>query len=209
MANLGAAGPLAGARDAGAIAETVSETLPETRTEAHPHAEPDAEPVTRPVRSTDETREYQIKSAFLFNFTKYVKWPVSAFKDTRAPLVLAVLGADPFGAMLDKDCAGKTVNGRKIVVKRFASVKSLDACHLLFVPASEAGNGALLAQRYAGSSVLIVGESKGFAEHYGLINFYIEKKKVNFEVNVDSVKREKLDISSQLLKLARIVKTKQ
>lgn len=163
----------------------------------------------RPVRGPEETREYQIKSAFLFNFTKYVKWPASAFKDARAPLVVAVIGKDPFGPMLDKDCGGKTANGRKIVVKRFPSVDRLEACHLLFVPASEADNGALIARRYAGSSVLIVGESKGFAEHHGLINFYIEKKKVNFEVNVASVKREKLAISSQLLKLARIVKVKQ
>lgn len=166
-------------------------------------------PETRPVRGSEETREYQIKSAFLFNFTKYVEWPASAFKDTRSPLVIAVLGKDPFGPMLDKDCTGKVVNGRRLIVKRFSSVKHLEPCHLLFVPASEAGNGALIAQRYAGSSVLIVGESKDFARQHGLINFYIEKKNVNFEINMDSVKRNKLDISSQLLRLARIVKVKK
>ena len=161
------------------------------------------------VRGTEESREYQLKSAFIYNFTKYVKWPDSAFEEQDSPLIIAVVGKDPFGPVLDKDCGGKTTNGRKIVVKRFPSVEKLETCHLLFVPATEITQAPAIARRYSGSSVLIIGESPGFAEKYGLINFYIEKKRVNFEVNVDAAEREKLGISSQLLKLARIVKDNQ
>lgn len=159
--------------------------------------------------TSEKTLEYQIKAAFLYNFTKYVKWPDSAFADSKSPLIVAVVGKDPFGPALDKACGGKTGNGRKIVVKRFATVNKLGPCHILFVPQTEAGSVEIIARRYAGTSALIVGESTDFAAEYGLVNFYIEKKKVHFEVNISAVKREKLAISSQLLKLARIVKEKK
>jgi len=161
------------------------------------------------TNSPEATLEYQVKAAFLYNFTRYVKWPKEAFDDERSPIVVAVLGSDPFGITLDKVFAGKTASGRRIQVTRFASTAKLEKCHLLFVPRDETESLPLLAKHLAGAPVLIVGESKDFAVEGGEINFYIDKKKVHFEINKMAAERAKLEISSQLLKLARIVEDKR
>src|SRR5437899_846096 len=77
--------------------------------------------------------EYQIKAAFLYNFAKFVEWPADAFADPHAPIVLGVVGEDPFGNVLDKIVLGKTVNGRGLVIKRLKPGPDLRNCHILFL----------------------------------------------------------------------------
>src|SRR3990172_10053935 len=45
--------------------------------------------------------EYQVKAAILFNFAKFVEWPDAAFPDPATPIIIGVLGEDPFGSALD------------------------------------------------------------------------------------------------------------
>src|SRR5690348_12379104 len=60
--------------------------------------------------------EYQLKAAFLFNFTKFVEWPEGSFEDHQAPIVLGIIGDDPFGDDLVRMIAGEKVQGRRLVV---------------------------------------------------------------------------------------------
>jgi hypothetical protein len=153
--------------------------------------------------------EYELKAAFLFNFTKYVKWPERAFADEHSPIVIAVVGTDPFGHALDDVVREKSVGGRKFDVRRFKTVDDLDACHLLFVAPSESARLSKIREHYTGEATLLVGDTDHFAGRGGAIGFYIEDKKIRFEINTDATKRATLDLSSQLLKLARIVKDDQ
>ena len=68
------------------------------------------------MRSHEAARasEYQVKAVFLFNFAQFVDWPASAFPDATAPLVIGVLGDDPFGPYLDETVRGETVRGRPL-----------------------------------------------------------------------------------------------
>ena len=96
-----------------------------------------------PVQAQSQAaREYEIKAAFLYNFTKFVEWPPEAFPDDSAPIVMAVLGPDPFGSTLDKIVAGKQVDGRPLIVKRLASSSELGTCHVLFVSPRKAAEFA-------------------------------------------------------------------
>ena len=157
--------------------------------------------------SSDGTgSEYQLKAAFLYNFTKYVKWPERSFESATSPIVVAVVGQDPFGRTLDEALHDKTVGTRKLEVRRFKGIDDLAPCQLLFVSAAEAQRLQKIREHYAGSTTLLVGDTERFAGHGGAIGFYIEEKKVRFEVNPEATKRAELDVSSQLLKLARIVK---
>ena len=81
--------------------------------------------------------ETEIKAGFLFNFTKFVEWPPDAFPDPRAPVVLGVMGVNPFGKLLTDAAAGKTVNGRAVVVKQLTGEEDLAACQMLFISSSE------------------------------------------------------------------------
>jgi hypothetical protein len=163
---------------------------------------------------TDEqaviNHEYAIKAAYLYHFGGYVEWPASAFPTKDTPLVIGVLGTNPFGDTLDEIVRTKKVAGHSIVAKVFASMAAYTPCHILFVHASTSPEEMATAIRAAnGLPVLLVGENPGFIEQGGTINFFIEENKVRFEINVDIAKRQHLKISSKLLGLAKIAQPQQ
>jgi hypothetical protein len=153
---------------------------------------------------TKASPEYLIKAAFLFNFAKFVEWPAASFKDDLSPINLCILGTDPFGPALDtlKD---KTIKGRPLKIKRANKVDDIEACHILFISASEKEILKQILYTLKNSNILTVSEIEGFAQMGGIINFIIVNKKVHFEINPEAAERSKLKISSQLLKLAKIV----
>ncbi|HVN80197.1 MAG TPA: YfiR family protein [Terriglobia bacterium] len=150
--------------------------------------------------------EYQVKAAFLYNFARFVEWPSNAFPDAQAPILLGVIGEDPFGGALEQVIKGKTVNGRELVLKRLTRQQDLKGFHMLFVSSSEARHLSQIMESLKGKCVLTIGETEGFAQTGGVINFTLEENKVHFEINVDTAERAHLKISSKLLALAKVLK---
>ncbi len=150
-------------------------------------------------------REYQIKASILYHFLQFVEWPESAFIQNPGELVVGVLGKDPFGAVLDRTLAGKTVRGKKLVIRRYASPEDVEACHLLFVSTSVENRVKEVLHSLTPTSVLTVGESARFTQHGGIIRLFEFKNKVRFEINQEAAQRATLRVSSKLLKLARVV----
>lgn len=154
---------------------------------------------TRPVA------EYRIKAVFLFNFVQFVQWPASAFANERAPLVICVLGRNPFGDALDQTVYGESVGNRRIVVRRTAAPENFDGCHLLFVSNSEKGRVAKVLEAVdSPAPVLTVSDIDGFVAGGGTIGFYVERNRVRFEIDPAQAQRHRLKLSSQLLGLGRI-----
>jgi hypothetical protein len=160
------------------------------------------------VAQPTATDEYTLKAAFLYNFARYVKWPDTAFKDKDAPLRVAVVGQDPFGKILDDALRDKKAGTHPIATVRFESIEKLGDCHILFVPASEEKNLARIQELTKDKPILLVTESLSAAEHGAHIGFFLEKSKAKFAVNTESVKASKLEVSSELLKLAKILESK-
>ncbi len=156
------------------------------------------------VANSQEADEYLVKAAFLYNFVKFIDWPSEAFKDNLSPIKLYILGKDPFGDALDtiKD---KAVKGRKLTLKRIQGVDEVRGCHILFISPSERGNVQQIIQSVRNSPVLTISEMERFTQVGGMINFIIVENKVQFEINPEAAQQNRLKISSQLLKLARIV----
>ncbi len=151
-------------------------------------------------------REYPLKALFLYNFGGYVEWPDAAFAGSDQPFVIGVLGDAPLESMLSDIAATKSIAGRRIQVKRFASPETVGPCHILFVSRSvNARQSRQVIERLQGLPVLTVGENSGFARQGGCVNFYIEANKIRFEVNLQAAKQQHLRISAKLLALARIV----
>lgn len=149
--------------------------------------------------------EYQIKAAYLFNFLKFVEFPDDAFQDPLAPIVIGVVGEDPFGNALPQVVIGKTVQGRDLVIHLFRPGEDLRSAHILFISASERKRIPVIVASLRGSTVLTVADTEGFLESGGMIQFLSENDRVRFAVNLDAVKRGKLKLSSKLLSLAKIV----
>ena len=153
--------------------------------------------------------EYQVKAAFLYNFAKFVEWPADAFRTSKDPIVICVLGHNPFGRNLEEVIRGKSIEGRSLDLRQVDQAQQANACHILFVSASDGKQFRTLASSLKPSGMLTVGEVQGFASRGGVVNFKMEDGRVRFEVNVDVAEHEQLHISSKLLSLAQIVKTEK
>lgn len=153
-------------------------------------------------------KEYQLKAAFLYNFTKFADWPAHCFSGTNSPIVLGILGRNPFGTELEKTITDRKVNGRSIVVRPVNNAREALETHVLFVSGAEDNRLEELAQAISGAPILTVGESEMFARRNGIINFFIESDKLRFDINMDAADRAGLKISAQLQKLAKTVRRK-
>jgi hypothetical protein len=152
--------------------------------------------------------EYLIKAGFIYNFAQLVQWPSAAFSQADSPIVIGILGTDPFGATLDRVIENKKLDGRNLIVKRLKwakELKELKDCNILFVSSSEKEHIAEVVNIVKWLPILTIGETPGFATRGGIINLTLEGNKVRFEVNIEAAKQANLNISSRLLALARIV----
>ena len=149
-------------------------------------------------------KEYHIKALFLFNFIQFVEWPDDAFSSADAPLVIGVLGDDPFGEVLDEVVRGETIKNRPISVKRSHRLSDLAGCQLIFISRSESRRLEETLRELENRPVLTVGETDRFAHRGGIIAFYPDGKKVRFEINPSTARRVGLKISSELLGLGKI-----
>jgi hypothetical protein len=151
------------------------------------------------------SKEYQVKAAFLFNFSMFAEWPASAFPQTNSPICVGILGTNPFGDALAQVVEGGSIKGRRLEIKAFRRVEDVKGCHLLFISGSEEAQIPKILSALAGAGVLTVGESEGFCTSGGIINLYLQDKKVRFEINPAAARQAGIRISAQLLHLGKIV----
>lgn len=145
--------------------------------------------------------EYDVKAAFLLNFTRFVSWPRPPAERDASPFAICILGDDPFGGALERTVAGETLGNRTIIVKRIR--KWPDTCQVLFLPAALPSQASVLAQ--TGSDVLTVGESPDFLADGGMIRFVVEGRRVRFDINRSAVTKSSLKMSSRMFEVARAV----
>ncbi len=177
------------------------------------------------------TQEYQLKAAFLYNFILFVDGerfepptPEAKKNDPNQPILIGLLGQDPFGNAFEP-LRDKMIRNRRVVLRRFSGLDAfadaegrpptrhpqferIQNCHVLFICRSEAEHLAVLLRPLRKHSILTVADTPGFLEAGGIVNFLIEDKKIRFEINAAAAQRAKLQVRSQMLRLAkRIVRT--
>ncbi|GAB4263327.1 MAG: hypothetical protein Kow0092_14140 [Deferrisomatales bacterium] len=146
-------------------------------------------------------REYEVKAAFLYHFTKFVEWPLEALGGPEQPFVLGILGEDPFGAALDP-LVGRSVKGHALEIRHYRSAEEAAACHLLYVSRSEWPRAARALDSVSSRPILTVGDADGFAEGGGMIGLLTRGERVRFEINLRAAREAGLQLSSKLLYLA-------
>jgi hypothetical protein len=161
-------------------------------------------PLVGSIEAAQEAQptEYQLKAAFLFNFAMFVEWPQQAFIERTSPLVIGVLGENPFHDDLAKTLQNKKIDEHPIVVKEIRLPAEATNCHLLFISASEKKRLPEILQSVKGTSVLTVSEMERFTEDGGMINFVLIGTKVRFQINKETAAAAGLRISSKLMNLA-------
>jgi hypothetical protein len=145
----------------------------------------------------DESPEYRLKAAFLYNFVLFTEWPGG----TAATLHLCVVGQDPFGSEIDV-LEGKKAGGRAITVVRKAAGAALGECDIVFIAASAIGTLPRVLEGLHGRPVLTVADSAGAARRGITLNLTVSQDKVGFEANLQAARGAGLVLSSKLLRLA-------
>jgi hypothetical protein len=154
------------------------------------------------AHALEESREYEVKAAFIYHFAKFVSWPGESKSD---PLIIGVLGNDPFGKIWE-EIRRKTVRGRPIVVNLCGNDLGLaKKCQVVFISRVDREKLKIILGQLFEKPVLTIADLPLFAETGGMIGFYSHENKVRFAINLESCKKAGLAVSSNLLKLARIV----
>lgn len=157
--------------------------------------------VRAPMPADSASLEYEVKAAYLLNFTRYVDWPPSAFPRQDSPLVICVIGPDPFHAILERTVEGKVADGHPIAVQRAALASDTRGCHMAFIASGSQDLRIPQFDQLEGA-VLTIGEGHGFARLGGMIGLVIVNATVRFEINLGAVRGAGLQVSSRLLALA-------
>lgn len=148
--------------------------------------------------------EYDVKAAFLYNFIAFTEWPAEAFDSPASPVVIGVLGKDPFGSSLEAMMSGERVKDRPLVVWRAARIEDLKRCHILFISSSEAKQLGEILSRLKTRPILTVSDIAGFAEAGGAVGFSTTGS-VKLTVNPAALQTARLTLSAKLLRLARVL----
>ncbi len=142
------------------------------------------------------------QSIFIYNFTKYVKWP----DESHSTFVIGVLGnSEVFASLLEMSEKKKDASGGQIKVVKFNSLAEVRDCHILFIPERESSKLAEINAKTSGMNLLVITEKSGLAEKGAVINFIEEEGKLKFELNQAQAESRGLKVSGSLISLAKLV----
>jgi hypothetical protein len=155
-----------------------------------------------PLSAARQANEYEVKAAFLYNFTLFVEWPREAFADKADPIALCVFGESGVREPLEGAVQGKNIGGHTLAVRRISTEAEARNCHVVFFAESERRRRGPVLESLAGSHVLTVGESEDFLSAGGMINLKLQESRVRIEISAEAASRAKCHISSKLFQLA-------
>lgn len=151
--------------------------------------------------------EYQVEAAYLYNFGRFVEWPAKGTTAQTGAFTICVLGEDPFGQALDATLAGETIGSQRVAARRISSLQTSADCQILFISSSEANRLSKIMEALDKNAVLTVSDIPQFSQHRGMIQFVLDGNRIRFEVNLTATQRAGLTLSSELLKVATVVRT--
>jgi len=159
--------------------------------------------VSVPALAVDPS-ESQVTAAMLFNFTKFVEWPANSLSGNNQ-LSICIAGTNPFKGSSDT-YQDRISKGKTVKIRSINGPQEVQGCNLLFIDQSQQEDLAAYLQQASGMPILTASNISQFASHHGMIGLFKHDDRIRFEINHDEARRSRLTISSNLLKLAKIVR---
>ena len=156
------------------------------------------------VLASQSVTQATLKAAFLFNFAKFVEWPVD--QSHAGPLTVCVLDDAAVEDSLAQLVNGPPAASRSMSLLKAARSRSLRLCHVLYLGDPDPGRAVATLDEVKGAPILTIGDGDQFARGGGMIGLFIEDGRMRFAINPDAAQRAGLRLSSRLLSLAKIVK---
>lgn len=157
-----------------------------------------------PTQSYGQSVNYRSQSLFIYKFTKHIYWPE---ENQKGDFVIGVYGNSPiFNELITMATIKKAGQGQNIVVKKIRTIDQISDMHMVFVVSSKSREIGQIEERLKDKPTLLVAERGGLARKGACINFMVmENDVLRFEVNKSELKKHKLRISDELLKLGFVV----
>jgi hypothetical protein len=154
------------------------------------------------VTATDQ----QLKAVFVYRFSQFVDWPTAAYSSDTEPFVIGVMGSDTFAALLEEVVRGERVNNHPIQVRRVRNAEAAGPIHILFVDRSENARLEQAVELMKGRNTLIVSDLDDATQRGAAIQFTSRNNRIGLRINVDYARAARLVMSSNLLRLAEVVR---
>jgi hypothetical protein len=150
--------------------------------------------------------EYAVKAGYLLLFARYVQWPESAFASLDAPLVIAVLGQDPFGSVLDETLREQRIGTRSVRLIRVAQPTADMHAHLVYLAGMPARDELQWLNMLRAQPTLTVSESASAFDDGAIVRLVQDGSRIRFDVDWAAAMRANLKITSPMLKSARKIR---
>jgi hypothetical protein len=145
---------------------------------------------------------YQVKAAFIYNFTQFVEWPSNAYDGSQSPFVIGILGENPFGNYLEELVKDEMAGTRRIVIKKYRDADDVKSCNILYINMANCGE---VLRGLRNKSILTVSDADNFTRDGGMVRFFTQNNKIRFQINPTAARAVNINISSKLLRVADIV----
>jgi len=157
------------------------------------------------INAGASSADYKLKAAYIYQFTKFTNWPDASFDNNDSPIVICVLGDNPFDETLD-DFPSRSSQNRSLKVKYLITSEKVKDCHVVFVSQSLENNLNKILLTLKKHSVLSVSDIDDFAKRGGIIGFVKKQRRIGIEINVMASKNNGVMLSSKLLEVSTLVK---
>ena len=157
-----------------------------------------------PGVATAQSLENSVKANYLARFAAFIQWPPGSGPTGNGPLVICVIGDDPFGRQLDQALEGQSVNGHRIAARRLTRLEAGSGCHIAYLAGSSSQSVAAALAAAGRGTLTVTDEARG--SDRGAIHFTLFQTRVRFHVDTGQASRRGLTISSRLLSLALSVR---
>ena len=145
---------------------------------------------------------HEVYSMMVFNFVKYVQWPVN---DNSKEFVIGVVGNNDIFTTLTTWYGGKAKGTKTYVIKKFNSAAEVTDCQVIFIDRSKSGEFAAVNEKVKGKGTLVVTDRNGLGSKGSCINFKTVDEKLRFELNQQAIEASNLKVSSSLTSMAILI----
>jgi len=154
-----------------------------------------------------QSRVFEIEAAFLVQFSKYITWPAHCFKTEKSPVIIGIIGRDPFGTKIDRVARGFKSGNRSVEIRRIkGDMSDAGKCHILYITSGKTGMMTKIKKELSGKPIVLVSDTDNFLNQGGIIKFFISGTKIRFNISLTNSRRIGLKISSKLLEVAKKVR---
>ena len=149
--------------------------------------------------------ESKVKAAYIYKLLNFVNWnETTNFQKNKSTINICVVGDDPIKEAVQL-LKNKTVKGRTITVHQKYSYNKLSDCQIVFVTRSQTGKLEELLLKIDSREKLTISDIQGFAKLGGLVELAVVEDKVKLLINKNKVQESKIQFSSKLMSIARLV----